>query len=226
MCDVCGASFSQPDWEQAAWKHFKPKVIVVLEGGLVTGILSTTSMEAKLLDYDVEGEDGPLVPVPQTAGQAGRSALARLTAQPVEVNEDRTRQLWDLMPSEPVTADGPFLDVLPASKLAAANALQESIEHWKRLRDFTIEKRRTLRSALPEDESIGAIHCALCEAYRFPASHTMNCAGCPVFKATGLRYCEGSPYNEAAAVFYDAPDEEWRALADKEIEFLESLQDD
>ncbi len=105
-------------------------------------------------------------------------------------------------------------------------ALEESIEHWKRMRDAeTVEE-------LGEEDPYGD-HCALCVTHR-----PRSCRGCPVFLRTGKIECFGSPWRDASSAFLAwrisevhnlsevARDRDvWREAADREIAFLESLRE-
>ncbi len=44
----------------------KNKIIVIVEGGLVTAVLTDSDAEVEIIDYDTEGcDDGEVVKVPQ-----------------------------------------------------------------------------------------------------------------------------------------------------------------
>lgn len=98
-------------------------------------------------------------------------------------------------------------------------ALQKSIEHWKRMRDNP-----------SEDEVPGPETCALCQ--KFIGS---GCKGCPVAEQVINTNCKHTPYaiGERAFWYYlnddfaPAPKErslqKWKEAAQDEIDFLESL---
>ncbi len=100
---------------------------------------------------------------------------------------------------------------------ATLTALQDSIEHWKRLESG---KRR-------KGECLGADDCALCGVFNnWNTPIGDECLGCPVFEKTGERRCEKSPYNSARNIYVehgklDSP--EFKAAAKEERLFLESL---
>ena len=81
-------------------------------------------------------------------------------------------------------------------------ALRASIAIW--------EKRAT-----GETES----ECPLCVLYRIGRTRLDRCHGCPVFAATGQKYCEGTPYEEWIDVDIRAE----REAAKRELRFLRSL---
>lgn len=100
QCDTCGAIFSAHSWEQAAWEHFTPRVVVVLEGGMVSGILSDRPIRARVIDYDVEGaESEKLVDVPQGEGCVHSSTKARCMSEHSQLLPDRVHELWALHPA-------------------------------------------------------------------------------------------------------------------------------
>lgn len=83
------------------------------------------------------------------------------------------------------------------------HALVRSIKHWAK-------NEQVLQSWEPD---IGPDDCALCDLF-----YDWDCRGCPIRIATGLEYCEGSPYRKthfAIADWRDAnPDDflsQWRA---------------
>jgi hypothetical protein len=95
--------------------------------------------------------------------------------------------------------------------------LDESIEHWKWMRDD------------PEcGEMPRGSDCPLCQMYL-----DADCEGCPVFEQTGIGLCRDTPYSDAAKAFLrlqrlEIPEgalANWQAAADKEIAFLEGLRD-
>lgn len=99
--------------------------------------------------------------------------------------------------------------------------LQQSIEHWKRMRDD------------PDcGERPGPWDCPLCNEYR---GFMSECKDCPVRLATGWFCCQKTPYRKASLRFIDwtrrphrrATDDlmlaAWRKAADVEIRFLTKL---
>ena len=65
-------------------------------------------------------------------------------------------------------------------------ALQKSIEHWKRMRDNP-----------SKDEVPGPETCALCEKF-----YGLECEGCPVAEYTGESGCDDTPYAIAERTFW------------------------
>lgn len=103
--------------------------------------------------------------------------------------------------------------------------LEQSIEHWKRLATGT--------SRLAE--SVSMKDCALCAIYAHNSLKPDRCCiECPVAIRVGDRRCRGTPYDAVYAYINEHKhiafiklknDEAFQALAQKELEFLQSLQD-
>ena len=102
-------------------------------------------------------------------------------------------------------------------------ALEQSIEHWRQLSTATSIG----------DVSIGATNCALCQLFNNETTpFKEGCVGCPVWRRTGLRRCEGTPYQRTRRileVWREIPDSEtiaevFRGCAREELAFLESLR--
>lgn len=77
----------------------KPKLIVVLESGMVTSVLSNVEIEAFVLDYDVEElseEENDLVRVPQGENVEPWYQLASLFREKVEIVPERLEQIISL----------------------------------------------------------------------------------------------------------------------------------
>ena len=99
-------------------------------------------------------------------------------------------------------------------------ALQESIEHWERLRDGTHEK----------NEHPYASQCSLC--LRFDCGVCVifdkdleEVERCPVYKKTGKDTCEETPYNKAYEAFFNErlnKGERYNRM-NAEVQFLKSL---
>jgi hypothetical protein len=86
-------------------------------------------------------------------------------------------------------------------------ALQKSIRHWE-------------RNAAGSFDGIGTYACALCELF-----YSDLCFDCPVYEKTGQSACVGTPLtgvNEAFEI-HGPQSDEFRAAAQKEIDFLKSL---
>ena len=102
-------------------------------------------------------------------------------------------------------------------------ALERSIKHWELI---------TLDPGNFTD--IGPHQCALCHLFNthaFPELRDgrdsfMTCVGCPVYEKTGRVFCSGSPYDDYAKEFDDAPaaDRALKYYARAEVEFLKSLR--
>lgn len=79
----------------------------------------------------------------------------------------------------------------------------------------------------------GAANCPLCRAFHPDAIVEKRCAGCPVKEHTGRVLCRGTPYETWARHFSAlkiypglrrrVTDDETRALAQAELDFLRSL---
>ena len=92
-------------------------------------------------------------------------------------------------------------------------ALQESIEHWERLRDGT--QRR--------GETTGVLDCALCQRF-YPSCQRRNEELCPVYMSTGWSLCRKSPYKKATVAFHNNFKKAERYnLINAEVQFLKSL---
>ena len=98
-------------------------------------------------------------------------------------------------------------------------ALQESIEHWERMRD----------DPAPQCEAPTSEDCPCCHLY-FDA----DCQGCPIHEHTGKRFCEETPYRHAASIWNKIeayyPQEppphvayEWKDAATEMIEFMQAI---
>lgn len=102
---------------------------------------------------------------------------------------------------------------------SGTDALQESIEHWERLRACT-----SLLAVL--EEGLSTRTCALCKVYYDDA-----CEGCPVAIYSGAIACENTPFTPASIyerecinLEIDFDKTEWQKLAKDELSFLESLK--
>ena len=101
-------------------------------------------------------------------------------------------------------------------------ALQQSIEHWERLRDGTHH----------EHEQPSDLDCALCNRFTCGVCQRFNNYGeliekCPVFEVTGIFACRNSPYGDAKLAFHNSYDEftseERYNRMNAEVQFLKSL---
>lgn len=103
-----------------------------------------------------------------------------------------------------------------------SEALEASIQHWKELRD----------GEDPFKMILGVDSCALCQKY----FESKGCVGCPVYSRTGLDECRGTPFSKAHTAWKlwrlvlinkaddTLPREAFKAAADEEVKFLESLR--
>jgi hypothetical protein len=98
----------------------------------------------------------------------------------------------------------------------ALTALRASIKHWQ----------DNVAAETPDDASIAAGDCALCDAFHDEG----QCTGCPVFNLTGKPQCRKTPYANASFWFEAWEDNpsiknitEWRKAAQAELDFLISL---
>ena len=83
--------------------------------------------------------------------------------------------------------------------------------------EISIKKWRDIVEGEGKDN--GVKNCALCKVYE-------GCCGCPVKSETGLKYCDGTPY-EMYEDMYDeglSTEEELEEAAMAELEFLISLR--
>lgn len=101
---------------------------------------------------------------------------------------------------------------IKAMKPETLTALQESIEHWKRLSAGNTKS----------GETTGPKHCALCNEF---INKNDVCNGCPIMNVTGMDGCSGTPYRNAEAKMkmYGQRSPEFKTAAKEELAFLESL---
>lgn len=98
-------------------------------------------------------------------------------------------------------------------------ALKQSIEKWK----------QNAIATEPNQVAMGPKSCPLCVMYNTDGMPREKlCTGCPVFEKVGNKYCSGSPYVDAISLrsawrWGHGEGDEFRAAAQKEVEFLESL---
>ena len=99
-------------------------------------------------------------------------------------------------------------------------ALDESIEHWKRMQGFTTPKEF-------DKENPGGDHCPLCNWY------TDCYSGCPVYEHTKARDCHNTPWLSASYSYErylihptNGNLIRFRKAAQAEIDFLEGLKND
>jgi hypothetical protein len=106
-----------------------------------------------------------------------------------------------------------FLQSLLPAEDQGQVALKKSIEHWAR---FVLNKSAS-------NEDIGEQDCALCHEFHSHYTGNTSCAGCPIEKATGQDYCEGTPFPDCCRVTEGFHSPEFRAEALKMLMFLEGL---
>ncbi len=97
-----------------------------------------------------------------------------------------------------------------------AAALEDSIAHWKRMREMPLEVRCDSKTR----ERPNAISCPLCLLINPDED---GCVGCPVYERTKRDWCFCTPYH-VAQMSFKRPDHLWHPAADAEIAFLESLR--
>lgn len=101
-------------------------------------------------------------------------------------------------------------------------AIQQSIEHWVRMRD-----RTDWDNAFPEKPEVR--DCKLCALY-----YDEYCDGCPISNKTGKRICVCTPFDLASYYWWEAEYTKgqdtyilgWSYHAQQMINFLEGLLDD
>lgn len=99
---------------------------------------------------------------------------------------------------------------MPKRTLAA---LKASIKHWEEM------SKTGLTLQQPE-----ADQCALCRAFLIAIEDSdKSCQGCPIFEATGIKYCGNTPYEQASRAADDGNEERFKAEAKEELSFLQSL---
>ena len=100
-------------------------------------------------------------------------------------------------------------------------AYNSSIAHWERLSKCkTVEEFKA--------EGIGPDKCGFCLLFlKYYAPSEDNCIGCPIYNATGKKYCHDTPYNDMADKFFDftngVSDEAPHKEIQEELEFLRNL---
>ena len=100
---------------------------------------------------------------------------------------------------------------------------REVFKHWRGMRNYTDACQDDYGDPGPED-------CAFCKAY-WETTRFDDCAGCPIRKYIGRRYCSRTPYAAATNALYNwrnDPDninkrDLWRKAADKQIAFLKKV---
>ena len=108
-------------------------------------------------------------------------------------------------------------------------ALRESIEHWKEVRDK------------PWQSALGPRNCPLCWMFhsKFNPEGKRDCTGCPVAERVHDSCCDHTPYDRANWAHQNYEQAElsetasvlvwyclnWRIAAQKEIDFLKSLEE-
>ena len=98
---------------------------------------------------------------------------------------------------------------MPVTPEQTEEALEDSIQHWD----------ENARAEKPEDASIAADDCALCDLF-WDYDCDDPCDGCPVRNVTARELCHNTPYVEAMHAF-----EEWRYGAGTAEEFRAAAED-
>ena len=106
-----------------------------------------------------------------------------------------------------------------------AEALERSIQHWRENRE----------QSDPRKVCTNETECALCHMFNNNATdrRCTDCLDCPVYRKTGMLYCQDTPHSQAVSAicgWLDNPEDKsernaFRAACDREIAFLESLRD-
>ena len=104
------------------------------------------------------------------------------------------------------------------SKKKVKDALALSVQHWA-------------NNATGREKSTSSRSCALCLLFLHTSENDKDdCVGCPVRKATGKKYCFGTPYKKAHDILshniqLDDSDRElaFRVAALEEYDFLKTL---
>lgn len=117
------------------------------------------------------------------------------------------------IPHPPITEATREFVKAQAEASRVASALEESIAHWERLAAGT----------QAADETVSSYSCALCREF-FAVNR--RCDGCPVDDRTGAGCTDDSPWLEAywSANHYGINSPEFRAAAQRELDFLKSLR--
>jgi hypothetical protein len=112
-----------------------------------------------------------------------------------------------------------LVELLPQeAKWKVSEALEESIEHWRRL---------TLGTAAA-GEGVSEEDCALCHIFHpcyagEGVENDSQCEGCPVQAHTGRDYCCGTPHQDVCLIRDGMKSPEFREAALKMLMFLEDL---
>jgi hypothetical protein len=82
-----------------------PRIVVIMEGGLLQDVLSTSPLSVAVIDYDTEGTSDELTAIPQD--EEGTSfAEACASIRPAYVRPERTNQLYDAVANKAFTCKG------------------------------------------------------------------------------------------------------------------------
>lgn len=78
----------------------KPRIVIVMDGGLIQQILADTDVEIATIDYDVEGtEDERLTAIPQQGGGV-EAAYCWTQDAPDEIDKERVDELFAVIDRE------------------------------------------------------------------------------------------------------------------------------
>ena len=90
---LCERLNEEVDCVNATPHELKPKIVIAVEGGLVSSIVSSIALDCAVIDYDTEGADeGEIFPVPQGEGNQPADGCGHLEKS--EVNPARTAELY------------------------------------------------------------------------------------------------------------------------------------
>jgi hypothetical protein len=109
------------------------------------------------------------------------------------------------------------------------NLLRKSIKHWE----------NNVNADSLKDASTSAEDCACCNEYNKRNDYDgKSCAGCPIYEATGLKFCRGTAYVDAHDIIegciiegcfglkgeeLDSKFASFKIAAQSELEFLEGI---
>ncbi|HZK93131.1 MAG TPA: hypothetical protein VFC67_02905 [Prolixibacteraceae bacterium] len=73
-------------------KKETPKIIIVMEGGCITSVLSTDNIDVTIIDYDTEGcDEENFKPIPQGEGETAMAYVYE--GKLLEINPERISEI-------------------------------------------------------------------------------------------------------------------------------------
>lgn len=122
-------------------------------------------------------------------------------------------------------------------EIKTKKALIKSIGHWRRLARgrtpgfwstilWLIARAFGCSAERGPLEGISSADCALCKRFNLPNMDAeKRCVGCPVFKRSGHKNCQGTPYDGIGSIVRELGFDSklFKKAAQREVEFLESL---